>query len=1151
MKRLITALMLLLLAISALPASADSPIRLGVLAYRPKVQAVEQWQPLAVYLESALNRRVELTVYSHSELEEAVKRKAVDVVLTNPGHFIALQARHGLSAPLATQITREGDHELSNYGAVIFTRTDNSKINSFADLAAKRFAAVSTASLGGYQMQAYELLEAGVSLPAADQLLTTGMPHDLVLEAVLAGRADAGLIRSGVLEALAREGKFEFNSVKIINPRKISGFPYASSTRLYPEWPVAVSPQIGEPLASRLAIALLSLPPDSVAASAAGIAGFAIPADYGYVEELLRHLRIVPFDLAPNFTLHDLWNKYIGAITTLFGVLALLLGTMGARLVRQNRQIQQSNASLDLEHRQLQTLIKTLPDLVWLKDIDGVYLSCNCRFEQFVGVSESDLIGKTDFDLFDEPLAEFFRANDGVAMRNNCATVNEELITFANDGHSEMLETTKTPMFDSHGKLIGVLGIGHNITKRKEAEADLQLAASVFSHAREGIVIADADGIIVKVNDTFTAITGYSREEALGQNPRMLRSGLQSPESYAAMWKAIGENDHWSGEIWNRRKNGELYVEMITISAVRDASGAVRNYVALCTDITPMKEHQQQLDHIAHYDALTGLPNRVLLADRLQQAIGQSMRRGQSLAVVYLDLDGFKTVNDNHGHHVGDELLIAVAHRMKAGMRENNILARIGGDEFVAVLVDLVRPEDYEPVLARLLQAAAEPVTVGELVLHVSASIGVTLYPQDNVDADLLIRHADQAMYQAKQAGKNRYHLFDVAQDAAVTTRHESLGHIRHALDQREFVLYYQPKVNMKTGEVVGAEALIRWQHPERGLLPPATFLPIIENHAISVELGEWVIDTALTQMERWQAAGFDLPVSVNVGARQLQQGDFVHSLSTLLAAHPTIAPGSLELEILETSALEDIVQVSEVMHACRALGVRFALDDFGTGYSSLSYLKRLPVELLKIDQSFVRDMLDDPEDLAIIEGVLGLAAAFGREVIAEGVETVVHGELLLPMGCELAQGYGIARPMPAGELPGWAATWRPDPAWAAWRERTPDHEDLVEVFAEVQHRHWLRSLEAFLAGDRKAPPPSDEHDCHLGRWQETQGRMRYGHHPAFPAAVSVHERMHSMGRTIVELHVGGHESQAQMGELQTLHRELIATLRGLVRTVA
>ncbi|SIS62609.1 PAS domain S-box-containing protein/diguanylate cyclase (GGDEF) domain-containing protein [Neptunomonas antarctica] len=561
---------------------------------------------------------------------------------------------------------------------------------------------------------------------------------------------------------------------------------------------------------------------------------------------------------------------------------------------------------------------------------------------------------------------------------------------------------------------------------------ELALAASVFTHAREGITITDAAATIIDVNDTFTHITGFSREEAIGQNPRILQSGRQSPDFYVGMWQALLKDDYWSGEVWNRRKNGEVYAEMKTISAVRNKRGITTHYVALGSDITPMKEHQDQLEWMANYDVLTSLPNRTLLADRLSQAMVQSLRHHNSVAVVFLDLDGFKDVNDVHGHDVGDDLLIVVSLRMKEALREGDTLARIGGDEFVAVLADLASVEDCEPVLGRLLLAASEPITVGDVVLKVSASIGVTLYPQDSVDADLLMRHADQAMYEAKESGKNRYHLFDTVQDDAVKEQRENLEAIRSALDNHQFILYYQPKVNMRTGAVTGVEALIRWQHPKRGLLNPIEFLPVIENNPMIREMGEWVIDTALTQISQWQETGLNLSIctSVNIAAVQLQQPDFTERLATLLAAHPDVDPRYLELEVLETSALDDVGHVSAVMNACMARGVNFALDDFGTGYSSLTHLRRLPAGLIKIDQSFVRDMLVDADDLAIVEGVIALAKSFKREVIAEGVETIEHGIALLQLGCELAQGYGIARPMPASDVPAWIREWKPDISW-------------------------------------------------------------------------------------------------------------------------
>jgi diguanylate cyclase (GGDEF)-like protein/PAS domain S-box-containing protein len=694
----------------------------------------------------------------------------------------------------------------------------------------------------------------------------------------------------------------------------------------------------------------------------------------------------------------------------------------------------QAEAALLTSEARFRKLLQDVP-LVAVQGYgaDGTTHYWNRASEQLYGYSAAEAVGRNLLDTIIP--AEM---HDGVrqAMREMFATgvpiPAGELSLRCKDG-------ARVNVFSSHvyvqvpGQAAEMFCVDVDLTERKQAEAKLQLAAGVFSHAREGITITDIDGTIVDINEAFTRITGYSREEAIGQNPRFLHSGRQDKAFYETMWQALSGQGHWSGEIWNRRKNGEVYAELITISAVRDAQGNTQQYVALFSDITTIKEHQSQLEHIAHFDALTNLPNRLLLADRLQQAMAQAQRRSQQVAVAYLDLDGFKNVNDKYGHDVGDQLLVALATAMKDALREGDTLARLGGDEFVAVLIDLDDIESCVPMLTRLLEAAAAPVTLGDCVLQGSASIGVTFFPQaDDVEADQLLRQADQAMYQAKLAGKNRYHVFDAKQDSSIRGHHESLERIRLALAQHEFVLHYQPKVNMHTGQVIGAEALIRWQHPDKGLLAPATFLPVIEDHPLAVDLGEWVIDSALAQIALWRNAGLELPVSVNIGARQLQQGDFVLRLQAILAAHPKVQPSSLALEVLETSALADMTQVSQVIEDCHQMGVKFALDDFGTGYSSLTYLKRLRVAQLKIDQSFVRDMLDDPDDMAILQGVIGLAAAFKREVIAEGVESVAHATALLHLGCELAQGYGIARPMPAHQMPAWVAAWVPDVAWLA-----------------------------------------------------------------------------------------------------------------------
>lgn len=563
-----------------------------------------------------------------------------------------------------------------------------------------------------------------------------------------------------------------------------------------------------------------------------------------------------------------------------------------------------------------------------------------------------------------------------------------------------------------------------------QKEAAQRLAASVFAHTHDGIVITDAENRIIDVNASFTRITGYDREEVLGKNPRLLKSGRQPAEFYRNLWHSLLTHDHWNGEIWNRNKSGEVYAALTSISVVRDDQGRIHHFIGLFADITPIKNHEHDLERIAHFDPLTGIPNRVLLADRLIQAIAHTRRSDTKMAVCYLDLDGFKPVNDQFGHEVGDLLLIEIAKRIKDCLRAGDTVARIGGDEFVLLLLDLNELRECENVLDRMLCKVAEPADIAGSSVTVSASLGFTLCPNDSDDADTLLRHADQAMYVAKQTGKNRYHLFDRDIDRIVSAKNETLARIETALRNQEFVLYYQPRVNMRFGEVLAAEALLRWRHPERGILPPSEFLSIVEGTDLMMELGDWVLGAALRQLQYWQDRGLKIAVSVKIAPLHLLREDFTKILKKNLTAFPKLRPEHIELAILETATLQDIGRVSAVMAECKRLGVGLVLDHFGTGYSSLTYLKALPFEALKIDRSFVRDMLRDAENRAIVEGIVNLTGTFHRQVIAEGVETVEHGYLLLKMGCERAQGYGIAPPMPADDFLEWTFNWRPHPAW-------------------------------------------------------------------------------------------------------------------------
>ncbi|MBE9532887.1 MAG: EAL domain-containing protein, partial [Proteobacteria bacterium] len=585
--------------------------------------------------------------------------------------------------------------------------------------------------------------------------------------------------------------------------------------------------------------------------------------------------------------------------------------------------------------------------------------------------------------------------------------------------------------FDTKGKPLKLRGTVQDITARKITEEQLRLSSRVFSETNEGIIITDAKNNIIDVNPAFCEITGYSREEAINQNPRFLNSEKQSPAFFSEMWQTLDKLGHWQGEIWNRKKEGALYAELLSISTISDEHGNILHYVGIFTDITHSKKQQESLEQMAHYDVLTQLPNRALLTDRFTQALAHSKRKKTQLAVCFLDLDNFKPVNDLHGHETGDKLLIEVARRIKSIIRDEDTVSRQGGDEFALLLGDIESFSQCEQMLKRIIKSLAQPYVIDENSLSISASIGVSLYPMDDADLDTLMRHADQAMYQAKQAGRNRYHLFNTEQDQITTQKHIRLKEIQQALSNNEFCLYYQPKVNMATGKVFGAEALIRWLHPEKGLIPPLQFLPVIKETELEIEIGRWVINEALKQLALWNQQGIQLEVSVNISSYHLQSSSFIEDLEAVLAKHPKVDSTYLQLEILESSALGDLHSIGSVIKACKeTLGVNIALDDFGTGYSSLTHLRNLPVNTIKIDQTFIKGILTDPNNYAIIEGVLGLASAFNREVVAEGVETTEQGLILLLMGCNEAQGFGISRPLPAEDFPDWLSHYTPNQEW-------------------------------------------------------------------------------------------------------------------------
>ncbi|MFL0807324.1 MAG: EAL domain-containing protein [Oceanobacter sp.] len=858
-------------------------------------------------------------------------------------------------------------------------------------------------------------------------------------------------------------------------------------------------------------------------------------------------------------------DRHQTSVVWALSMLPILIGLLFF-LWRQGRSRLRLSRKLSDKQMQLSLLIRTIPDLVWFKDLDGRYIMCNRAMEEFLGVEEARMAGKTVHELFDASIADAIQEIDQTVMNTRSPHTFEQHMKSVEGKASLDIETIRVPFFDAEGTLQGVLGIGRDITRRVAAEQHSQereaLLSAVINEMPELFSLKDAAGRFLLCNDNVArqygsvpeAMVGkneadlgmspalaseikehvcslmeYGRSEMVyedsidaesgevrhykstrkpiidGQGGRQIIVIAQDITDLARAQQRLRENEQklnrildgvdayiylkdTSGnylfvnrlvrELWQLNdaeilgKSDETFFDQDSVRLIRDMDNRVLNHgetvkseeyitpsstgqsmsfqvtkmplrneqgdiYALCgisVDMTARLEYQRQLEHMAHYDVLTGILNRSYFSQILQEQMIQARHCKGTLLILYIDLDGFKQLNDTHGHDVGDHFLACMARRLQDVLGEQATLARYGGDEFITVMPHVFRKNMTDNMLQRILDELSESVAVDGLLLRVTASIGVTHYPQqEEQDADQMVRQANRAMFDAKMRGKNRYHYFDSELSRRIADRTSNLKRLEKALENNEFELYFQPKVNMKTGKVIGAEALIRWCHPTRGILPPGLFLPDTETDLLGVKIGDWVIAKALSTLSEWQAQGCLVPISVNVSNLQLSQTNFVEKLAQNLDLYPNLKPGSLEMEILETSSLYDLSEVTKTIHQCEVMGVYFSLDDFGTGYSSMTYLKQLPARQLKIDRSFVQDILKNPDDLTIVKGVFSLASAFGMEVVAEGVEEEEHGCVLLALGCELGQGYGIARPMPVADFSEWMEKWQPPECWLSY----------------------------------------------------------------------------------------------------------------------
>jgi diguanylate cyclase (GGDEF)-like protein/PAS domain S-box-containing protein len=572
-------------------------------------------------------------------------------------------------------------------------------------------------------------------------------------------------------------------------------------------------------------------------------------------------------------------------------------------------------------------------------------------------------------------------------------------------------------IFIARARLFRCLGVGAKLRERTADRERLRQAAAVFDCTREGVLVTDSKGLIVHVNRAFMEITGYQREEVLGQRPNMFKSGHHPPGFYQAMFAALDGLGEWSGEIWNRRKSGEIYPQWQTIRLIRDDQGRLSQYVAVFSDISAIKNSEHELTHLAHHDPLTDLPNRLLLTDRAGQAVASAQVHKRGCALLMIDLDHFKLINDSLGHSVGDQLLKAVAERLNALFGPGITLARLSGDEFAVLAENCPQPGHAAGLAQRVIDGLKEPFQIDGHPLFINASIGISLFPSDALSAEQLLRNADSALFKAKSAGRDGYALYTEELTAHAQQRVEIAFELRRALEEQELRVYYQPVHDLKTSRLIGVEALVRWEHPQRGLVSPAEFIPIAERTGLIAEIDAWIMRQACQQMCQWQAAGVVLSfVAVNVSSRLFARRELYQQVAQVL--HDTgLDPAYLELEVTESAVMEDPEVALEQMHRLRELGVRLAIDDFGTGYSSLLRLKRLPVQKLKIDQGFVAGLPGDEDDAAIVRVIIALAQSMGMQVHAEGIEQVEQAAFLLEHDCDLGQGYWFGRPMPAALL--------------------------------------------------------------------------------------------------------------------------------------
>ncbi|WP_208300198.1 EAL domain-containing protein [Aquabacterium sp. A08] len=774
--------------------------------------------------------------------------------------------------------------------------------------------------------------------------------------------------------------------------------------------------------------ALWRLRPDTgerqtIAASANVLAGQPL------VDPVNKALRVPNAEWQLSLAPRDGWGQplnlglfALGSVlfSALLAYLVHLLLAQRSQQARLEQEVAARTRDIEATRQDLQATLSAVPDLMFDLDATGVIHEVHAQSHTDLLLPRDSILGRNLRDFLPAQAGEQVMAALDEASRQGRSMGRQYSLPLPHGQQwFELSITAKAPLARTAASPPRFIALARNITARKDAETQHALAAEFFNGSSEGFVITDAQQRIIQVNPAFTAITGYPEADILGQTPALLSSGRHGADFYATMWQEIEAQGHWQGEVWNQRQNGEQYPEWLSISRVRDSQGQTTHYIAIFSDISRRREQEARIRHLAYFDPLTGLANRTLLRERVEHDLSVARRHQTPLSLLFIDLDHFKQVNDSLGHQVGDELLNQVAQRIGQMVREQDTVARLGGDEFVAVLPD-TGAAGATHMAKRLLERLSAPYLVAQQELTVTPSIGIGLFPEDGPDFEALYRCADTAMYRAKQEGRNRFAFFTHEMQALSIRRLQLENALRRAVERGELSLHYQPQASLRDGRVVGVEALLRWEHPEWGSVSPAEFIPIAEGSGQILAIGEWVLEQACDQMQRWRSQGLgELVVAVNLSAVQFRQPQLPAQVQRILA-RTGLPPHCLELELTESTASHDPEAAIATMNELRQLGLLLSVDDFGTGYSSLNHLKRFSVHKLKIDQSFVRDIPDDADDANIVETIVQMAHSLGLVTIAEGVETAAQRDFLRQRGCDEMQGYLLGRPLPANGFEAW-----------------------------------------------------------------------------------------------------------------------------------